>query len=466
MKGINKIRDQIETAIEISLDSGVPILLLANPGSAKSTIVQNWARRRGYHTETLIGSRFSQEEILGFQVRVENENREQRLELLEPHWYRNILEFERQGIPSLLFLDELSTTQENVQGTLLQLIFERTIGHGKKLPQSTLVIAAANYKRNIPFQFNIMAPILNRFCIVNLKYDNSESFLNEFLQETEDWEKDLPEFSCEELSTEDRERLRRGIKTLLRTLFVSFEIEGKDQEGNAIFTMDINNQNYAGIYDGESESVYNFITGRTISYLYQVSQSFLRKGLSMAKHGGIMINIVNGLIGRGTNTFEDKQQQEYLNSLSALYGNLFTTLETGEEQRLETLDFSGKNVADAIQEWILYHESSVLHHSSDPNLPTLTAHIERFYGKDIQDVEKLRQKISLEKMEGYAFTNDFQRLDYLIRFMEMEPEMQDMETGDSDGNEMISGCLARLREIRDRYEELRREMMERIAGFA
>jgi hypothetical protein len=52
---------------------------------AKSTVINHWTRRRRWHLETLIGSRYSQEEILGFQVRVEEgPDRQSRLELLEP----------------------------------------------------------------------------------------------------------------------------------------------------------------------------------------------------------------------------------------------------------------------------------------------------------------------------------------------------------------------------------------------
>ena len=131
------IRDSIELAISVSAHSGVPILFLANPGLAKSTITAGWAARNGYHLETLIGSRFTQEEILGFQVRIEDKTTgETYLELLEPHWYRSIIQHEKKGRPALLFLDELSTVQENVQGAMLQLVFDRTIGHGKKLPDS------------------------------------------------------------------------------------------------------------------------------------------------------------------------------------------------------------------------------------------------------------------------------------------------------------------------------------------
>jgi len=391
---------------------------------------------------------------------VENERREQRLDLLEPHWYRNILDFEKRNIPSLLFLDELSTAPENVQGALLQLIFERTIGQSKRLPESTLVIAAANYKQNIPFQFSIMAPIINRFCIVNLRYENTESFLNEFLQEEKEWDADLIRFSQRELTPKVLDNIRLGLKTMLKTLLFSFEKESQDDEGERLYIMDINNQNYAGIYDLDSANVYNFISGRTLSYLFRINQSFYRKGLSMADHGGIMLNMVYGLIGNGTNTFGETEQREYLNSLSTLYSNLFSALEAEEsfgEPNLVILDFSGKGAADDIQEWILYHESALIHRSGDPNLPSLTAHIQSLYGTNAQTVEELRGRIKANKMEGYAFANDFQRLDYLIRFLETEPEIKEEAVADES--------LATLRKIRDRYEELQREVQELIAGF-
>ncbi|MHC6204768.1 ATP-binding protein, partial [Breznakiellaceae bacterium SP9] len=299
MDKINRIRNTIELAIAISKDSQVPILLMANPGLAKSTVVYNWARRNGYHIETLIGSRFSQEEILGFQVRAENQSTgEHYLELLPPHWYRNILEQETKfKRPSVLFLDELSTAQENVQGALLQLVFERKIGNGLRLPESTLVLAAANYKQNIPFQFNIMAPILNRFCIINLSYESNDSFLDEFLQDEADLAKDVLQLGNNEVSAWQQKYLRDGLKMLFRTLFRSFEDDAQDIDKDLHYTMDINNQVYNTMYDDDTRTVYNFISGRTVWYLYQITLSFLRKGLTMREHGAGMLNMVYGLIG-------------------------------------------------------------------------------------------------------------------------------------------------------------------------
>jgi hypothetical protein len=461
--GINKIRDRIEVAIEITRDSKVPILLMANPGLAKSTVVYNWARRNGYHIETLIGSRFSQEEILGFQVRSENrETGEHHLELLEPHWYRNIVEQEnRFHVPSVLFLDELSTAQENVQGSLLQLVFERKIGNGRALPESTLVIAAANYKQNIPFQFNIMAPILNRFCIVNLSYENNDSFLDEFLQDEADLDKDPVVFQENEITPWQKNYLRDGLKMLFRTLFRSFEEDHRDMDKDLAYTMDINNQVYNAIYDDDSRCVYNFITGRTLWYLYKITLSFLRKGLSSADRGADILNMVYGLIGLGTNTFTEKQSKAYLKSVETLYRRLYDILasQKGSEadappgETMAALDFRGKGVADAVNEWVLLHESQAVNDRRDPNLEALSLHIGALYAPSSGDAERIRQKITHNKAELYRFSNDMQRLDYLIGILEEERNFPENR---KDAQEE-DAPLERLRSIRDAHAGLRDE---------
>jgi hypothetical protein len=465
MDHINKIRDQIELAIEITRDSQVPVLLIANPGLAKSTVVANWAERNRYHIETLIGSRFSQEEILGFQVRTEDKTTgEHYLELLAPHWFRTIIARAEQGIPSVLFLDELSTAQENVQGALLQLIFERTIGHAKKLPDSTLVIAAANYKQNIPWQFNMMAPILNRFCIINLHYENNDSFLNEFLQEDGDLVKDLPAYEDREVTAEDRALLRQSLKVMFRTVFPAFE-EIDNTDKTRFYTMDINNQVYTNIYEGNTRYVYNFITGRTVSYLYRVTVSFLRKGLNVARYGQAMLNMVYGLIGIGTNTFNEKQQQSYLKSIATLYLKLYAGLRGGPEAAEAAaaqplLDFSGKEVADAIQEWVLFHESSVFTNSADLNLAALTTHIRAAYGTGAKDAAALQERIRKDKADLYRFSNDMQRLDYLAGLLEEDESI----AGEGGVDETRSESLEFIKTLRETYRDSMSEALEIMAS--
>jgi hypothetical protein len=416
---------------------------MANPGLAKSTMVYNWARRNGYHTETLIGSRFSQEEILGFQVRVEDARTgQQYLEILPPHWYRNIIEAETRGVPSVLFLDELSTAQEHVQGALLQLVFERTIGHGRSLPETTLIIAAANYKQNIPWQFNIMAPILNRFCIVNLRYASVDSFLNEFLQDEADWTQDPVRFIAVEQSKAQEAAVRNALKMMVRTLFLSFE---KEDTG---YVMDLNNQAYNTLYD--QSVVYNFISGRSLFWLSKLTASFLRKGLSMEAHGPYLMNMVFGLVGAGTNTFNEEQQKGYLKSLETLYGRLYTALAAGAypgaaATRRETMDFTGKSAADAINEWLLYHESSLFYGESDPLLALLASHVAALYSTEREALTNLRDSITGNQAAFYAFSNDMRRIDSLVTLLDEEAAFlfHDRQS-DVEG-----ASLTLLRDIRD-----------------
>ncbi|MDR2052228.1 MAG: ATP-binding protein [Treponema sp.] len=460
MNRINKIRDQIELAIEITRDSGVPILLIANPGLAKSTIVVNWAGRNSYHVETLVGSRYSQEEILGFQVRTEDRASGRfRLEILEPHWYRTVLEKAEQGIPSVLFLDEISTAQENVQGALLQLIFERTIGHGKKLPESTLVLAAANYKQNIPWQFNMMAPMLNRFCIVNLYYESNDSFLNEFLQDPSDWDRELPVYQDRGLTAEDRNRLASGLKVMFRTLLSAFE-ETDIAGGERYYAMDINNQVYNNMYEGNTRYVYNFISGRTLSYLFRITLSFLRKGLSFREYGKQMLNMVFGLIGIGTNTLNEKQQQSYLRNVETLYAKLYNALSGGEDAGGPAgtpLDFTGREVADAIQEWLLFRESSLWNDAADPNLSALTAYIEGAYGTAAEAVEEVRRRNAGNRADRYRFSNDMQRLEYLITLLEEE-------AAGGAASPAEQTALVPLRAIREAYADALGEAAKDMAA--
>jgi hypothetical protein len=369
----NLIRDKIETAIEVSRESMVPILLLGNPGLAKSTITAHWARRNGYALETLIGSRFTQEEILGFQARVERDG-EHCLEIIPPFWYRSILEHEKRGVPTLLFLDELSTAEENVQGALLQLIFDRTIGGGKLLPASTLVVSAANYKENIPYRFNIIAPVINRFCLVNLAYESAESFLAEFLQDDAGVQSGLLSFQSNQVSEGFQKKIRDGLKIMLAALFSETGVN-------------LNHRNYQKIY--ERPLVYNFVSGRTVSYLYRVTVAFFAKGLTMAKNGDVMQEMVYGLIGAGV--FEKDGERVYLEKLKNAYTRLYESLAaefSGSDAHGPALDFSDaafpRSLSDKINAWKLVHESRFSAPEDDEALKDLLAYLEkeeRLFGK-------------------------------------------------------------------------------------
>lgn len=62
------IKQNVWDLIQISQDSKVPVLLFSNPGYGKTTSIVEFAKETGRHVESLIGSRFSPEDILGYQV--------------------------------------------------------------------------------------------------------------------------------------------------------------------------------------------------------------------------------------------------------------------------------------------------------------------------------------------------------------------------------------------------------------
>jgi hypothetical protein len=214
------------------------------------------------------------------------------------------------------------------------------------------------------------------------------------------------------------------------------------------------------MYDDDSRCVYNFITGRTLWYLYRITVSFLRKGLASSDHGGDILNMVYGLIGLGTNTFTEKQQKAYLKSVETLYLRLYDILaaknDSGgpslpEQSAAAVLDFRGKRTADSINEWVLLHESRAVNDGRDPDLEALVLHIETLYGAGAEDTERIRRIIAHNKSALYSFANDMQRLDYLIGLLEEErnfPENRQEAPGED-------APLDRLFKIRDAYADLR-----------
>jgi len=138
--------------------------MISNPGAGKTTGAMRYAEKNGYHLEVLIGSRSTPEELLGYQVN----NGGSSLEHLDSQWWSRIIEYEKKGIPSILFCDEISTCPGQTEGAMLSLIQDRKNQKGESLPESCIVLGAANYSKNLPSYMDIIAPAINRFCVINL----------------------------------------------------------------------------------------------------------------------------------------------------------------------------------------------------------------------------------------------------------------------------------------------------------
>jgi len=301
MNNTNYMRDLMLTGFELSRISGVPMLYLGNPGMGKTTIVNLWAKRNGYHVESLIGSAFDRSEILGYMV---NDGAgTDYLRAKAPEWFHTITELEKNGVPSVLFIDEIAGAPKDVQASLYRLIFERTIGNGQKLPESTIIASASNYKNNLPPMCDITAPNLNRFCVINFGPLSFQGLYSEFLQEADDLEKDLPDFAHLELSKETKEKANLAVRGIFEKINTTYNVKVSSPSQLNFANKRLNNV-FTGDYSKNGE-VYNFISGRTIGYFRDIFLAMYSIGLNNPFY---ISKFVDGLIGLGFNSFSYIQE--------------------------------------------------------------------------------------------------------------------------------------------------------------
>ena len=313
------MNQKIWNAIEITKYSKIPMLLLSNPGFGKTTAIQQYANTYDYYLETLIGSRMSSEEICGFMV---NEVGKEALLHKNPCWYSNILEASNNGRKTILFIDEISTCPEIVQGPLLSLIFDRTIGNNKYLPEDTIIISAANYSSNLPEYMNIMTPTLNRFCILNLSegigntsllksfiFGDTEPIKNAYLDIDVDIKKDYYNFMKD---------------CFLNNPYLNFQ-----------------NTDMKSLYADSDGYIYNILSPRTVSYLERILNQTIKLQI---EDDEFMLQIVNGCIGAGTSSSQSDGEQfrEYLkNKFCDFYKNILDKILRKEITENKSYNFTG-----------------------------------------------------------------------------------------------------------------------------
>ena len=286
--------EKIFNAIELAGSTKVPVMLLSNPGEGKTTAVELWAKANNYHCEVLIGSQYSQDEILGFQA-----NNNGRLEILEPEWYRRINEARK---PSVLFLDEMSAAHPSVQGALLNLCSSREIRGGKRLPDDCIIVSAANFKENLPDFCDILTPQINRFLIINLSTKNEDA-VNTYLSFREpEFPKDRPLFKDVVLNKMSKlqERIyENSLKTEFEKLFKKY---ASKTSSNGY--LDMTSPSPAYLYGALQGKVMNVITGRSLHYFSRTLKSCIELGYSTE----FMLDCADGLIGYGTGNWSEDDE--------------------------------------------------------------------------------------------------------------------------------------------------------------
>ena len=300
------INISIFTVLKVSEVSNVPVLLMSNPGIGKSTTVSMFAEVRGYHLELLRGNSTSETEILGYDVADSTVNSDT-TKHLRPSWFTSILEKEKEGIPTLLFLDEITTANSFVQAALLHLVFERKVGK-EPLPKSTMIVSAGNYAQNLDHNMNMLAPLMNRFLIFNIipKVSDLDTFLGKYTgsiaSENGDPVNQIEELKSLMKALDDQEEkiersffnkvgehVERCIKEVTKLIW------GKER------LIDLAEKELKDIYSDmdDEEKLCGFVTFRTLNYLRDVTlatfKCFGKSGLVSDNYR----NMIDGLCGIG-----------------------------------------------------------------------------------------------------------------------------------------------------------------------
>jgi len=417
-RNVNEIRDLIYISLSVAEYSKIPFLFLGNPGIAKTTGVRMWAEQYGYKVTTLIGTQRVAEEILGYMV---NDTSERRLITYTPDWFDEIMENKRQGFKTLLFIDELSQAADNVQGAMLQLIFDRKVG-GKEnfLPEDCLVVSAANYKGNIPPQCGIQAPTLNRFCIINVRPFDGVGLVEEFLQTKEEREANIPVFAYVNVTPAIEDSVRKILKTIMCKLFEQYN----PNDGY----INIQNTDFSDIFD-QPGPIYGFITGRTIHYLYQIALACVHFGIIRKKFKRHIIAFCLGLVGLGTNNFKTPQEKDDYHTY--IIRGFQTVLRKAVEENINEinaveLNYKKKSVEKCISEWMRYHESNG--NVNDINIQRLTEIIEKTYPPTVQGMEAV-----INKWDNNTILMDLNKIDTMRNYLknmelfELKPVLNKIE---------------------------------------
>lgn len=141
-------------ALSIALAARAPVLLWGGPGVGKTSVIEQLAAAQGWHVETVIASICDPTDFKGMP-----RDAGDRTAFSPPDWAMRVAEA---PMPSLVFLDEISTAPPSVQAALLRPVLTGAVGD-LDLPESTRFVAAANPPEQAADGWELSAPLANRF---------------------------------------------------------------------------------------------------------------------------------------------------------------------------------------------------------------------------------------------------------------------------------------------------------------
>lgn len=149
------------------IKADVPLLITGRSGWGKTAIINQVAQELNMPIYDLPLSQIPAEDIMGIPDRKDGY-----FQYLMPEWAHTILE---RGVPTILFLDEITQASVSVLHACYRLVNERIVA-GKKLP--IRIIAATNYQDENSELTELMEPLLRRFSRCEWDHDAEAALLH------------------------------------------------------------------------------------------------------------------------------------------------------------------------------------------------------------------------------------------------------------------------------------------------
>lgn len=133
---------------------GLPLILIGQPGTAKSALIVEKATEVGLHVEVVIASLRDPTDFLGMPVVTKAGG----VEYIPPSWAKRAAAAGR----AVVVLDEINTAPPAVQAALLRVVLDRCVGDFQ-LPDGVRFIAARNAVEDAAGGYDLPTALSNRF---------------------------------------------------------------------------------------------------------------------------------------------------------------------------------------------------------------------------------------------------------------------------------------------------------------
>lgn len=163
-----------EQALRTYVNARVPVMLVSEPGMAKTATVRALAEEMGYDLVTIVPSRMEPQDISGFPTKGEYERYDEETgthvtvpvtEYAPQKWQEFIIQRKK----VILLLDEYSNAAPGTRASLLSFIQDRQFPNGDFLPEECAIVAAMNPTSSAADGYELDPATTNRMAFISWK---------------------------------------------------------------------------------------------------------------------------------------------------------------------------------------------------------------------------------------------------------------------------------------------------------